>query len=70
MTNYEKYKDLVISCVLHDSICGLAYEAYEHQSCDGRTCGECCEFVAEWLNREYNETRHGRRGYPGIFLRC
>lgn len=55
MTNYEKYKDLVISCVLQDSICELAYEAYGDRSCDRRTCGECCEFTAEWLNREYVE---------------
>lgn len=55
MTNYEKYKELVISCVLNDSICGLAYEAYEHKPCDRRTCGECSEFTAEWLKREYLE---------------
>lgn len=55
MTNYEKYKDLVISCVLQDSICDLAYKAYGYKSCEKRTCRECCEFTAEWLNRESTE---------------
>lgn len=55
MTNYEKYKELVISCILQDSVCDLAHEAYEDKTCDRRTCKECCEFVVEWLNREYNE---------------
>lgn len=55
MTNYEKYKDLVISCIARDSICNLANVAYEHNSCDGRTCVECGVFVAQWLNRKYNE---------------
>ena len=52
MTNYEKYKNLVISCVLQDSICELAYKAYEGAPCDRRTCVECCKFTAEWLSRE------------------
>lgn len=60
MTNYEKYKDLVISCILQDSVCDLAYEAHEDKSCDGRTCAECCAFTAEWLNREYNEIDWGK----------
>ena len=59
MTNYEKYKDLVIRCIAQDSICDLAYKAYGdnlcNNSCDRRTCMECCEFVAEWINREYPE---------------
>lgn len=55
MTNYEKYKELVIRCVLNDCVCALAHEAYEEKSCDSRTCKECCEFTAEWLNREYSE---------------
>ena len=55
MTNYEKYKDLVISCVLNDSICKLANEAYGNKTCDRRTCKECAEFTAERLNREYAE---------------
>ncbi len=56
MTNYEKYKDLVISCVLIDSICELANEAYEGKSCERRTCKECAKFTAEWLKREYSGT--------------
>ena len=55
MKNYEKYKDLVISCIAKDSICDLAREAYGHNSCERRACGDCCEFTAEWLNREYVE---------------
>lgn len=55
MTNYEKYMELVISCVLNDSICELANEAYEDESCDRRTCKECIEFTAEWLKREYSK---------------
>ena len=55
MTNYEKYRNLVISCILQDSVCDLAYEAHGDKSCDGRTCAECCKFTAEWLNREYAE---------------
>lgn len=54
MTNYEKYKDLVISCVVQESICDLANVAYEHNTCNKRTCKECCEFMAEWLKREYS----------------
>ena len=54
MTNYEKYKDLVISCILQDSVCELAYEAHEDTLCDGRTCAECCKFTVEWLKREYS----------------
>ena len=53
MTNYEKYKDLVIECVGQDTICQLANEAYGITNCDGRTCGECSIFTAEWLRREY-----------------
>lgn len=53
MKNYEKYKDLVISCIAKYSICDLAREAYGDDSCERRACGECCEFTAEWLNREY-----------------
>lgn len=55
MTNYEKYRGLVISCILQDSVCDLAYEAHGDKSCDGRTCAQCCKFTAEWLNREYVE---------------
>ena len=55
MTNYEKYKDLVINCVLRESICDLANVAYNHDPCEERTCNECCEFTAEWLKREYSE---------------
>lgn len=53
MTNYEKYKELVISCVLNENICELAYEAYGDKSCAGRACTECRKFIEEWLNREY-----------------
>lgn len=52
MTNYEKYKDLVISCILKDSICDLAHTVYGDAQCDNRTCEECSKFTAEWLNRE------------------
>lgn len=55
MTNYEKYKELVIRCVLTDSICKLADEAYGNKSCGERTCKECAEFMAEWLKRECSE---------------
>lgn len=55
MTNYDKYKDLVISCVLEDCVCELAHKAYGAVLCDEKTCKECCEFTAEWLNREYIE---------------
>lgn len=55
MTNYEKYKDIVLSCIAQDSVCDLAYVAYVGKSCHRRTCTECCKFVVEWLNREYNE---------------
>ena len=55
MKNYEKYKDLVISCIAKDSICDLAHEAYGHNSCEKRDCKECWEFTAEWINREYTE---------------
>ena len=54
MTNYEKYKDLVISCLMQDSICDLAHEVYEDKTCDRRACKECREFTAEWLKREYS----------------
>ena len=47
MKNYEKYKELLISCE-------LAHEAYGNKTCEGRTCKECCEFTAEWLKREYS----------------
>lgn len=54
MTNYEKYKDLVISCISKDSICDLAHVAYGNESCAIRsTCKECWEFTAEWAKREY-----------------
>ena len=52
MTNYEKYKDLVISCVLKNSVCGLAYKAWGNKNCITRTCKECGEFTAKWLNSE------------------
>lgn len=56
MKNYEKYKDLVISCIAKDSICDLAHAAYEDTSCAPlcaqRSCEECWEFTAEWINRE------------------
>lgn len=52
MTNYEKYKDLVISCIAKDSICDLAHVAYGDNSCYRRTCKECCNFTAEWVKRE------------------
>ena len=52
MKNYEKYKDLVISCIAKDSICDLAHEAYGDNSCARRACEECWEFTAEWINRE------------------
>lgn len=52
MTNYEKYKDLVISCIAQDSICDLAHKAYGTDQCARRTCEECWEFTAEWINRE------------------
>lgn len=55
MKNYEKYKELVISCVLQDSICDLARVAYGNNVCDRITCKECGEFTAEWLNRECAE---------------
>ena len=52
MKNYEKYKDLVISCIAKDSICDLAHEAYGYHPCERRACEECWEFTAEWINRE------------------
>lgn len=52
MKNYEKYKDLVISCIAKDSVCDLAHEAYGDNACARRACEECWEFTAEWLNRE------------------
>lgn len=52
MTNYEKYKDLVISCIAKDSICDLSHVAYGHNSCARRTCKECWNFTAEWVKRE------------------
>lgn len=55
MTNYEKYKELVISCIARDSICNLAHKAYGDNFCEEIACRECWEFVVEWLNREYNE---------------
>ena len=55
MTNYDKYKELVIRCVLNDCICDLAHTAYGDAQCDNRSCGECSKFTAEWLNREYAE---------------
>ena len=55
MTNYEKYKELVISCILQDSVCDLAHAAYGYKPCDERACAECCKFTAEWLNRECAE---------------
>ena len=60
MTNYEKYKNLVISCVVQESICDLANVAYENSPCSGRTCVACCGFVKEWLNREYDEIGWGK----------
>lgn len=48
MTNYEKYKNLVISCVVQESICDLAHVAYVgSKSCDRRTCTECFKFVKD-----------------------
>ena len=55
MTNYEKYKELVISCVLKYSPCELADKAYGDGSCDERTCTECRKIIKEWLNKEYIE---------------
>lgn len=55
MKNYEKYKDLVINCVLKYGPCELAEKAYGDNSCDERTCTECRKFIEEWLNREYIE---------------
>lgn len=55
MTNYEKYKELVISCIIKDSICDLSQVAYGNNPCDRRTCEECADFTAEWLKREYSE---------------
>ena len=52
MTNYEKYKELVISCIAKDSICDLAHVAYGHNSCARRTCEECWNFTAEWIKRK------------------
>ena len=54
MTNYEKYKDLVISCILQESICDIAHKAHGNKNCLMRTCDECSKFTAEWLNREYS----------------
>lgn len=53
MTNYEKYKNLVIDCVLKYSPCELVDKAYGLGSCNERTCTECRKIIEEWLNKEY-----------------
>lgn len=56
MTNYEKYMDLVLRCIVKEAcVCDLAHKAYGTNPCDKITCEECCEFTAEWLKSEYSE---------------
>ena len=52
MKNYEKYKELVISCLEKEQICALAKEALGENTCYERACEECCGFTVEWLNKE------------------
>lgn len=52
MKNYEKYKDFVIDCIKGDDVCKLAEKAYGSDFCSGRSCPECGELVAEWLDEE------------------
>lgn len=60
MTNYEKYKDLVISCIAKENICELAYKAHGVKSCYNRTCEDCTTFTVEWLKREPIEIDWGK----------
>lgn len=62
MTNYEKYRELVISCIMKESICDLADVAYGNVSCTSshRTCEDCAKFTAEWLSRECVEIEWGK----------
>ena len=44
MTNYEKYRDLVIKCVEDDSICGLATtEDIKNMQNNNKCCKDCSE---------------------------
>ena len=55
MTNYEKYKDLVIENIKEYVSCELANKAYGSDDCSDRKCSECGGRVAYWLNEEYKQ---------------
>ena len=52
MTNYEKYKDLVIHTLEKNNFCDLANFVYS-QDCKLRMCSECKELIVKWLDEEY-----------------
>lgn len=54
MTNYEKYKNLVIRTI-KEGVCILAKEAYKIDDCADITCEECYNIITEWLNRKVDE---------------